>query len=191
MNQLLISLLGALVVIVILLLLRMDETVYGTKGYLSIIRWIDPSINIDSYIIQRTENGGTAHPGDIMTNAGETQGIVDVAEATDTGFLGIMLNETTITADYDIDEIAGTGVTIDILRPTGGRTICAVTLDSEAGPVAWEEGDWCRVGAAGKVASWVYNDTDSHLDSFEVVIGKAAEVLAGHTANDEVIHIWY
>ena len=60
-----------------------NETLYTTKGYLDIIRWIDPSINIDSYIVQRVENGGTAKPGDLMTGAGETQGLVDVLKYLD------------------------------------------------------------------------------------------------------------
>jgi hypothetical protein len=172
-----------------------NETLYTTKGYLSVIRWIDPSINIDSidsYIVQRVENGGTAVPGDIMTNSGETQGNVDVCSEADTGFLGILLNETIITEDYDIDETVGTGVTVDILRPTGGRTICAVICDSSGGPVAWEEGDYARVGSSdGHVEKWVYNDTNMSTDSLALVVGKLAEVYAGHTSDDKVIHIWY
>ena len=171
----------------------MVETLYGTKGYLSVIRWIDPSINIDSYTIQRVESAGsTAVPGDIITGAAETQGNVDVCAESDTSFLGIMLNETVIPADYDIDEAATAGDTIDILRPTGGRTICAVICDSSAGPIAWEEGDYARVGSvAGHVESWIYNDTNMSTDSFALVVGKLAEVYAGHTSTDKVIHIWY
>ena len=168
------------------------ETLYVTGTYLSVIRWIDPSINIDSYIIQRAENGGTARPGDIMTGAAETQGNVDVANEADTSFLGIMLNETIITEDYDIDEVASTGVTIDILRPTGGRTICAVICDSSAGPIPWEEGDYVRVGSTdGHVESWVYNDTNMSTDSFALVVGKLAEVTLGEATTDHIIHIWY
>ena len=169
-----------------------NETIYATKGYLDIIRWIDPSINIDSYIVQRVENGGTAKPGDLMTGAGETQGLVDVLDEADTGFLGIMRNETIITADYDIDEVASTGVTIDILRPTGGRTIVSVICDSLAGPIPWEEGDYARCGSGdGHVEAWIYNDTNMSTDSMALVIGKLAEVYAGHTSDDKVIHIWY
>jgi hypothetical protein len=171
-----------------------NETLYATKGYLSVIRWIDPSINIDSYIVQRTLSvgGNTAVPGDFMTGAGETQGLVDICAEGDTGFLGVMLNETIIPADYDIDEAADDGLTVDILRPTGGRTIIAVICDSSGGPVAWEEGDYARIGsAAGHVESWIYNDTNMSTDSFALVVGKLAEVYAGHTSDDKVIHIWY
>ena len=169
-----------------------NETLYATKGYLDIIRWIDPSINIDSYIVQRVENGGTAKPGDLMTGAGETQGLVDVLDEADTGFLGIMRNETIITADYDIDEVASTGVTIDILRPTGGRTICAVVCGSLAGPVAWEEGDYARADVVdGQVEAWIYNDTNMSTDTLALVVGKLAEVYAGNATSYKVVHIWY
>ena len=58
-----------------------NETLFATKGYQSVIRWVDPSINIDAYIIQRTLDvgGATAVAGDIMSGEGETQGLVDVA----------------------------------------------------------------------------------------------------------------
>ncbi len=170
-----------------------NETVYGTKGYLSIVRWVDPSINLNSYIIQRIEGAtGTIVPGDVVTGAGESQGSVDVCAESDTSFLGVALNETIITEDYDIDEIAAVGVTLDILRPTGGRTIIAVICDSSAGPVAWEEGDYARVGSvAGHVESWIYNDTNASTDTFALVVGKLAEVYAGHTSDDKVIHLYY
>ena len=49
-----------------------DETLYATKGYTTIVRWCDPSINLASYIIQRTLSvgGDTAVAGDIMSGDG-------------------------------------------------------------------------------------------------------------------------
>lgn len=170
-----------------------DDTQYATKGHLSVIRWIDPSIDIDSYIIQRVEDaGGIAIPGNVMTGAAETQGNVDVCAESDTSFLGIMLNETIIPADYDIDEAADAADSIDILRPTGGRTIVAVILASHTGVYAFEEGDPLRVGdTAGQVESWIYNDTNMSTDTFALVVGKSAGVYTTASTSDHVIHIWY
>ena len=169
-----------------------NETIYASKGYLDIIRWVDPSINIDSYIVQRVDAGGGTRPGDLVTGAGETQGNIDVLDEADTGFLGIMRNETIITADYDVDETAAAGVTIDVLRPTGGRTICSVICGSLAGTVAWEEGDYARCDTVdGQVESWIYNDTNMSTDTLALVVGKLAQAYAGHATEYRVVHIYY
>jgi hypothetical protein len=171
-----------------------NETLYATKGYLSIIRWVDPSINIDAYIEQRvlSVGGNTAVAGDVMTVAGETQGYVDICAESDTGFLGINAGLTVPPDNYDLDDAQTDGETVNILRPTGGRTIVALICDSSGGPVAWEEGDYARVGStAGHVESWIYNDTNMSTDTFALVVGKLAQVYAGHTSDDKVIHVWY
>ena len=172
-----------------------DQTLYASLGFLSVIRWVDPSINIDSYIIQRTLSvgGNTAVPGDIMSADGETAGYVDIAVNTDLGFVGVFLNETIITADYDIDEAASDGISVDILRPTGGRTIIAVILDSTGGAATGiEEGDYVAIaGTAGHVAAWVYADSADSTDTEEIVIGRSAEDVTVSATADMVFHVWY
>jgi len=170
-----------------------DETLYATKGYLSIVRWCDPSINLASYIVQRTLSvgGDTAKAGDVMSSDGETIGLVDVAGEADVQIAGILMGPNRPGDNYDLDDVIVDGTTVDILRPTGGRTIVSVILDSTATTSAdIEEFDWIRVGnTAGHVELFVYAAADS-TDTFEIVVGKAAEVMANH-ADDRVFAIWY
>lgn len=172
-----------------------NETLFATKGYQSVIRWTDPSINIDAYIIQRTLSvgGNTAVAGDIMSGEGESQGLVDVAAEADLGFIGILLGPVSPADGYDLDDVITDGYTVNILRPTGGRTIVSVILDSTATTSAdLEEGDWVRIGStAGHVEKWVYTDTADSTDSFSIVLGKAAEVIGNHTSDDRVFAMWY
>ena len=172
-----------------------DETLFATKGYQSVIRWVDPSINIDAYIIQRTLSvgGDTAVAGDIMSGEGETQGYVDIAAESDLGFIGILLGPVAPGDNYDLDDTIADGTTVNILRPTGGRTIVSVILDSTATTSAdLEEGDWIRIGStAGHVEKWVYTDAADSTDTFSIVLGKSAEVIAAHTSDDRVIGMWY
>jgi hypothetical protein len=171
-----------------------DETLYATKGYTSVIRWCDPSISIESYIIQRTLSvgGNTAVAGDIMGGEGETQGLIDVAAEGDLGFIGILLGPVRPADTYDLDDTITDGVTVNVLRPTGGRTIVSVILDSTASAVDLEEGDWVRIGStAGHVEKWVYTDTADSTDSFSIVLGKAAETIANHSTDDRVFAMWY
>ncbi len=186
---------GIITLIVLFLLFRMDESLFATKGYQSVIRWADPSINIDAYIIQRTLDQGaaTAVAGDIMGGEGEAQGLIHSAAEGDLGFIGILLGPVLPADGYDLDDALTDGITVNVLRPTGGRTIVSVILDSTTTAAAdLEEGDWLRVGSsAGQVEKWLYADTAGTTDSFRVVVGKAAEVLANHTTADQVIAMWY
>jgi hypothetical protein len=172
-----------------------DETLYATKGYTNVIRWADPSLNIDAYTIQRTLSvgGNTAVAGDIMSGEGETQGLVDIAAEGDLGFIGILLGPVNPADNYDLDDAIDDGTTVNILRPTGGRTIVSVILDSTATTTSdLEEGDWVRIGStAGHVEKWVYTDAADSTDSFSIVLGKAAEVIGNHTADDRVFAMWY
>lgn len=173
-----------------------NETLYATKGYLSVVRAVDPSINIDYYIIQRTLSvgGDTTVAGDIMGCYGETQGLVDIMSEgdSDMGLLGICLGPTVPAANYDLDDAISDGTMVNILRPTGGRTQVAVIADSTSGPVAMYEGDFLRVGSsAGHVEKWVYDDTDDSTDSLYLVVGQLAQVYAGSTADDRVVQMYY
>ena len=173
-----------------------NETLYATKGYTEVVRWIDPDIDIDSYTIQRVLSVGTntALAGDIVTGAGESQGYVDRAVAADTSFLGIILGPTTPVEDYDLDDVIADGETVNILRPTGGRTICAVVLGSHTGTPAHEEGDYIAVdvkGVAGQVCSWVYTDGTDSTDTFALVVGKAVAPKTASATDYQVIHIYY
>lgn len=171
-----------------------DETLYATKGYLSIVRWCDPSINLASYIVQRTLDvgGDTAKAGDVMSADGEAVGLVDVAAEGDVQIAGVLMGPTLPGDNYDLDDVIVDGSTVDILRPTGGRTMISVILDSTTTTTAdIEEFDWIRVGStAGHVELFVYAAADS-TDTFEIVVGKAAEVMANHTSDDRVFAIWY
>jgi len=172
-----------------------NETLFATKGYQSVIRWTDPSINIDAYIIQRTLSVGssTAVAGDIMGGEGETQGLVDISEQADLGFIGILLGPVRPADGYDLDDVITDGYTVNILRPTGGRTIVSVILDSTTTTAHdLEEGDWVRIGtSAGHVMKWVYTNAADSTDSFSIVLGKAAEVIGNHTSDDRVFAMWY
>jgi hypothetical protein len=173
-----------------------DETLYGTKGYTSIIRAIDPSINIDYYIIQRTLAVGTdtAVAGDIVTNHTETQGLIDLAVDTDTqtGPLGVILGPTVPGAQYDLDDAIADDTMVNVLLPTDGRTQIAVVCGSSAGPVAWNEGDFVRVSnVAGECEKFVYTDGADSTDSLFLVIGQIAQVYAGSATSDRVIQIYY
>lgn len=172
-----------------------NETLYATKGYLSVIRWADPSLNLDAYIVQRTLSvgGDTAVAGDVMSADGETIGYVDIAAESDVQLAGILLGPTRPGDNYDLDDTIADGTTVDILRPTGGRTIVSVILDSTATTTAdIEEFDWIRIGStAGHVELFVYADAADSTDTFEIIVGKAAEVMANHTADDRVFAIWY
>jgi hypothetical protein len=173
-----------------------NESLYATKGYTEVIRWVDPSIDIDSYIIQRvlSVGGDTTIAGDFVTNAGETQGLVDQLVSTDTGFLGIVLGPTTPGEDYDLDDTIADGETVNILRPTGGRTIVACILASDTHTLTAEEGDWVTAdihNVAGHVHSWVYTDGDTDQDTFMLVVGKFAEVITASATDYQVVHIWY
>ena len=171
-----------------------DETLYATKGYLSVIRWVDPSINLASYIVQRTLSvgGDTAKAGDVMSADGETIGLVDVADQGDVQIAGILLGPTSPGDTYDLDDVIVDGSTVDILRPTAGRTIVSVILDSTTTTGAdIEEFDWIRVGdSPGHVELFVYVNAADSTDSFEIVVGKAAEVMDNGT-DDRVFAIWY
>ena len=92
---------------------------------------------------------------------------------------------------YDLDDTITDGTTVDILRPTGGRTIVSVILDSTTTTTCHiEEFDWIRVGhTAGHVELFVYAAADS-TDTFEIVVGKAAETVTDST-DDRVFAIWY
>ena len=172
-----------------------DETLYATKGYLSIVRWCDPSIKLDAYIIQRTLDvgGDTAVAGDIMSSDGETIGLVDVCAESDVQIAGILMGPNRPGDTYDLDDTIVDGTTVDILRPTGGRTMVSVILDSTATTTAdIQEFDWIRQGStAGHVELFVYVDGADSTDSFELIVGKAAEVMGNHTADDRVFTIWY
>lgn len=173
-----------------------DETVYTTKGYLSIIRAIDPDIDINAYIVQRTLDVGTdtAVAGDVVTGNAETQGLIDLAIDTDseTGPLGVILGPTVPGAQYDLDDAIADGTMVNVLMPTGGRTQIAVVCGSSAGPVAWSEGDYVRVSnVAGEVEKWVYTDGADSTDALYLVIGQIAQVYAGSATDDRVIQIYY
>lgn len=189
------TLCGIMTFVIVLLLLRMDETLFATKGYQSVIRWTDPSINIDAYICQRTLDvgGDTAVAGDILSGEGETQGLLDIADETDLAFFGILLGPVRPANAYDLDDAIVDGTTVHVLRPTGGRTIVSVIVDSTTTAAAdLEEGDWIRIGSsAGHVEKWLYGDGTDSVDSFSIVVGKAAEVLANHTTADQVVAMWY
>jgi hypothetical protein len=100
-----------------------------------------------------------------MSGEGETQGLIDVAAESDLGFIGILLGPVRPADTYDLDDVIVDGTTVNVLRPTGGRTIVSVILDSTATTTAdLEEGDWIRIGStAGHVEKWVYNDTICQL----------------------------
>jgi hypothetical protein len=172
-----------------------DETPYGTYGYTSIIRWIDPTIDIDSYTIQRVLSVGsdTAVAMDVVTAEGETQGLVDLAaEADAIGPLGIILGPTVPPEDYDLDDTIADGETVNILRPTGGRTIVSLLMDSDAGAASFEEGDYVRFGSsAGHVQGWVYGDNADGTDTMYQVLGKFAEVVTQSATDDIIVRVWY
>ncbi len=173
-----------------------NESLYATKGYTEVVRSVDPSIELDAYIIQRvlSVGGDTTIAGDIMTGAGETQGYVDIAVDTDTSFLGICLGPTVPSEDYDLDDVIADGETVNILRPTGGRTICAVILASDTHTLAAEEGDYVVVdthSVAGQALSWVYADNTDISDTFQLVVGKFAEAITGSSTSYLVAHIYY
>ena len=163
------------------------------KNYQSIVRWCDPTIDIDAYIVQRTLNVATAKAGDIMTGEGETQGLVDVAVNTDSNFLGILMGPVAPADNYDLDDVIATTTIVNILRPTAGRTIVSVICDgSTTTTYALEEGDWITIsGVAGHVHKWLYADNTDSVDSFELVFGQSAEVFANTSTTDRVIAIWY
>ena len=171
-----------------------NETQYATKGYTTIIRWVDESIDLGSYIIQRTLSVGSdvAVAGDVMSADGETIGLVDRAVTTDVGFCGILLGPNRPGDTYDLDDAITDGTTVDILRPTGGRTIVSVILDSTTTAAHdIEEFDWVRVNEAGHVELFVWANAADSTDTFEIVVGKAAEVMANSDTDDRVLSIWY
>ena len=173
-----------------------DESLYATKGYTSVIRWVDPEINIDAYTVQRVLHVGsnTAIAGDVVTGAEETQGYVDLAAADDTGFLGVILQPTVLPENYDLDDVITDGETVNVLRPTGGRTIISVILASNTAALSNEEGDYVSVdiqGVAGQVSGWVYTDTDMDTDTLALVVGKVVAPITSDTADYQVINIWY
>jgi len=172
-----------------------DETLYATKGYTSIIRWADPSINLDSYIIQRTIDQGsdTMVAGDIVSGSGETQGLVDKCTESETSWLGICMGPVLAVDGYDLDDAIADGTTINVLRPTGGRTIVSVIMNSSATTTAdLDEGDFVRVAdLGGHVELFVWADSADSTDTCELIVGRAAEVIENSTADDRVIGIWY
>ncbi len=181
-------------VIIILLSIRGDETLFATKGYLSPIRWCEPGFDYNTFVEQRTLSVGsnTAVSGDFMSADGETKGLIDICAEADVGFAGQLLWPTSPADGYDLDDAIDDAEIVDILRPTGGRTIVACILDSTTTTAAdIEEFDWIRVGStAGHVELFVYAAADS-TDTFEIVVGKSYEVMANHTTSDRVFHIWY
>jgi hypothetical protein len=170
----------------------MAETLYATKGYQSVIRWCDPTIDIDAYIVQRTANG-TCKAGDFMGGEGETQGLVDQAVNTDAVAIhGVCLGYVSPPDNYDLDDTIVDGSTINILRPTGGRTMISVIMDGTTTTTYYlEEGDWVRIAGAGLVTKWLYTDGADETDSFSHVVGKAAETFSTASTTDRVICIWY
>ena len=172
-----------------------EETLYATKGYTEVIRWVDPSINIDSYIVQMVDNGGGATTAAMVVGCdGETQGYIDPSVESDVSFLGICLGPTIPPAagTYDLDDTLTAGETVNVLRPTGGRTIVACILASHASSFAIEEGDYLRVGDQdGHLESFVFGENADSTDSFEIVIGKSADDKTTHATEQRVIHVWY
>jgi len=171
----------------------LGPTVTVGKGYLSIVRWCDPTIDIDAYIVQRTLNTATAVAGDLMTGEGESQGLVGICVNTQTNFLGFLMGPVAPPDNYDLDDVIGTGTTVNILRPTAGRTIISVICDgSTTTTYALEEGDWVTISTvAGHVHKWLYATGTDSVDSFELVLGQSAEVFANASTTDRVIAIWY
>lgn len=172
-----------------------NEVLKADKGYLQVVRWVDPTIQLDAYIEQRTLSvgGNTAIAGDFMSAEGETKGLIDIAVEADLSFAGILLAPTSPDDDYDLDDTITDGVIVDLLRPTGGRTVVACILDSTSTTSAdIEEFDWIRIGStAGHVEKWIYTNAADSTDSFSIVVGKSYEVIANHTTDDRVFHIWY
>lgn len=189
------TIIGSIFFIILLLLsLKQDETLFGTKGYLSPIRWCEPGFDYNTFVEQRTLSVGTntAVSGDIMSADGEIKGLIDICAETDVGFAGMLLWPTSPADGYDLDDAIDDAEIVDILRPTGGRTIVACILDSTTTTTAdIEEFDWIRVGnTAGHVELFVYAAADS-TDTFEIVVGKSYEVMANHTTSDRVFHMWF
>lgn len=174
----------------------MADSLFATHGYQSIVRWCDPTINIDAYIIQRTLAVGNdnAVAGDLITGEAESQGFVDVAINTDAGsVMGILMRPNRPGDTYDLDDGIADGTIVDILRPTAGRTIVSVVVDgSTTATYALEEGDWVAIsGVAGHAHKWLYGDTADSTDSFMNVFGQSAEVFANGSTTDRVVAIWY
>ena len=171
----------------------MAETLFATKGYQSIVRWCDPTIDIDAYIIQRTLNG-TAVAGNLMTGEGETQGLIDQCINTDaSSVLGILMGPVAPPDNYDLDDTIADGTTVNVLRPTAGRTMVSVICDgSTTAGYALEEGDWVAIsGTAGVAMKWLYVTNTDSVDSFQNVFGQSAEVFANASTTDRVIAVWY
>jgi hypothetical protein len=174
----------------------MADTLFATKGYQSIVRWCDPTINIDAYIIQRTIGANPSDAtvaGDIMTGEAETQGLVDVAINTDTSFIGVCMGPVAPPDNYDLDDTIDDGTIINILRPTAGRTIISIVFDgTTTGTYALEEGDWVTIsGVAGQAHKWIYADGSISTDSFILVLGQSAQVWANGSTTDRVVAFWY
>lgn len=173
-----------------------NETLYATRGYTDIIRWIDPTINIDAYTIQRVLSVGsdTTIAGDVVMGAGESQGYVNQAVTSHESFLGVVRQPTTPGEDYDLDDVIVDGETVNILRPTGGRTIISVILGSDTATPAFEEGDYVALdikAVAGQVCGWVYADTADSTDTLAEVIGKFTAPVTASATDYQVIDIYY
>ena len=170
-----------------------NETIYGTKGYLDIVR----KGKVTDDMIEQYQLNGTAVVGNGMTSDGETYPDIDVMEDGDGAFVGIQRKPSVRPSNtYDIGDTIADDTTVDILKPTGGRLKVAVQITGVTGGDTAKRGDLVCVPdftATGIASAYptpgafmvVPADVDTSNISLRVVGTLAEDITIGDSASAE------
>lgn len=169
-----------------------SETMYGTHGFLDIIRkgrhLLTPD-NFETCIL--SVGGDTAKAGMIMTQKGESENYVDQAGTGDNPY-GILCRPSRPADTYDLDDAIVDATEVLILKlPLPPGVEVAVFYEHKAGPVAVEDGYPAALGSAasGMVCLWAYTDAAAATDTLVEKVGTFAQVHAGHATEERIVCI--
>lgn len=153
----------------------------------------DPENIAGKYTVTVTLSVGaaTTTAGMVLTHYGETYPAVDQAVTTDGAWAGICLGPVNPDEDYDLDDTIADGVTVYMLKPTGGRVCVLLRLEATAGPVAQVPGEYAAIGTeGGKIRKWVWVSDTAATESMIEVVGVFGQADAGDASNDTMIRVW-
>lgn len=167
----------------------MAETL-GGLGIKSIIRAGKGALTPDD-IVKRRTNGADMFPGCLVSENGETHPDIDLLANAELSILGVVLGEIRPADNYDIDDTIADNTFVEVLLPTGGRTIIAVLYETAAVNVL--KGDHVGVSTvdAGFWGKVTYADAAAATDTMMGSMGRAASAVTGHASNQKVMLVRY
>lgn len=161
-----------------------EETMYGTKGLLSIILEGEETLHESDYEIRTLSVGSdTARIGDFVSEAGETSGYVDLAATGDGSFLGVITDVVYRPSDtFTIDTALADGTKVRILKPTGGRVKIATNIAADVAGSALVAGQKMALATVGECKQFAYTDAAVATDTLLEVVGNLAYGITIHAS---------